>query len=303
MMIGIVDSPVVRRDLDIDLLRALVAVAERGGVTRAAGALGLSQSAVSMRLARREELAGVTLIDRSARRARPTREGELLLGYARRMIRLNDEATGALARGRLAGRVRLGVMEDYAVHRLPAILARAAATHPDITIEVETGLTSLLLERLGRDFELVVAMHPAGAGYGDRLTREAAVWAGAPGGTAHRADPLPLALAPVGCLFRQWALDALDAARRPWRLSFVSQSHVAVAAAVAAGLAVSVFKTSTLPRGLAPLGRTHDLPRLPEADIALHRATGLPPAAARIADLLSDAFAQPVPSRRASGRR
>ncbi len=274
-------------DIDTELLRAFVAVTDRGGFTRAAESLNRTQSAVSMQIKRLEETARARLFERRGRGVRLTREGESLLGYARRILELNDEALGALARERLEGPVRIGAMDDYGTRYLPGLIARFCADHPNVSVELQTGLTRVLLEQLGRRFDLVLAMHPAGTRRGEVVRREAAVWAGSRTHAAHERDPLPLALYPQGCLFREWAMAALDRDGRRWRLAYMSPSLGAVEAATAAGLAVTVVKESMLPQGLRALWPKDGLPRLPVAEIALHRSPRrLPPAAARLADFM-----------------
>ena len=169
------------------------------------------------------------------------------------------------------GRVRLGVMEDYGTLVLPSLLASFAASHPRVEIEMETGLTSGMVDRVGSDFDLVIAMHAAGEKSGLLLGREKAVWAGS-ALLDSTADPLPVALYPPGCLFRQWALEALDRSGRAWRLAFVSHSLGAVEAIAAQGLAVTVVKQSMLPSALTALGAKEGMPKLPRADIRLHTA-------------------------------
>ena len=150
--------------------------------------------------------------------------GERLLGYARRILTLNEEAIGRLAERKVEGVVRLGVMDDYGTFIIPPLLANFLAGYPKIHIEMETGLTSSMPARLGEAYDLVIAMHPEGRGEGEFLRREQAVWAAAPSQAVEDQEPLPVALYPQGCLFRKWAIEALDAAKRPWRLAFVSHS-------------------------------------------------------------------------------
>jgi DNA-binding transcriptional LysR family regulator len=259
-------------DIDIDLLRAFLAVADGASFTAAARALNRTQSAVSMQIKRLEEIAGGKLFERTSRRVAPTRRGEALDGYARRMVGLNDEALRTLRQDVLGGVVKLGVIEDYAVHALPPILAGFMAAHPNVAVEMETGFTPVLLERLGESFDLVLAMHPDGAGRGEVIRRERAVWAGSRRHPLHALDVLPLALHPTGCQFRHAALTSLDRAKRRWRLAYVCQSHGALEAAVLTGLALTVTKAGTLPAGLSILGRAEDLPALPTFEIAMHRA-------------------------------
>ncbi|UGV28736.1 LysR family transcriptional regulator [Rhodopseudomonas boonkerdii] len=275
------------RALDPDLLAAFVAVADHRSFTQAATALNLTQSAVSMQIRRLEDRVQAELFRRSTTHVALTDAGESLLGYARRILSLSDEAMGRLRNHGIKGRVRLGVMEDYGTHVVPPLLARFAASHPAISVEMETGLTSLMPERLGEDFDLVIGMHAEGSNSGQLLRHERAVWAGSAGHDVPDRTPLPLALYPQGCLFRKWAMDALDAAGRPWRLAFVSHSQAAVAAVVAQGLAVTVMKQGTFPSQLRPLSEKNGMPGLPVAEIRLHRAPNAPVAASLFADHLT----------------
>ncbi|OWJ67877.1 LysR family transcriptional regulator [Inquilinus limosus] len=286
--------------LDPELLRAFVAVADHGSFTRGAAALNRTQSAVSMQIQRLEGAIGTAVLDRSRRGLRLTPAGEVLLGYARRILSVSAEAMGRLRDLQVEGTVRLGVMEDYGTRLVPPLLAGFAAAHPRIQVEMVTGLTTPMLPRLGERFDLVLAMHAAGDGGGIFLRREQAVWAAgrdvsAKAGIAEAAadGPLPLALYPQGCLFRAWAMAALDAAGRPWRLAFVSHSLAAVTAIAAQGLAVTVVKAGLLPPELRRLGDRDGLPPLPEADIRLHRSPGLGPAGELLARHLADGLILP----------
>jgi DNA-binding transcriptional LysR family regulator len=180
--------------------------------------------------------------------------------------------------------VRLGVMDDYGTFVIPPLLSSFVGSYPRINVEMETGLTAAMVPRLGRAFDLVIAMHPAGSGGGEFLRRDQGVWAASPTHAVESLNPLPLALYPKGCLFRQWAMEALDQAKRPWRLAFVSHSLTAVESIVAQGLAVTVVKASTLPSRLRRVSDRHGLPQLPPSDIRLHRAPKISRAAALLAD-------------------
>ncbi|WP_240913890.1 LysR family transcriptional regulator [Sphingomonas sp. HDW15A] len=118
------------RNLDLDLLRAFVLVADVGGFTRAGERLGRTQSAVSLQIKRLEELVGRPLFLRGPRLLELTRDGQKLLPHARAMLRLNDAAISDIAEPEIAGLVRLGVPEDFATVHLPAVLAEFADAHP-----------------------------------------------------------------------------------------------------------------------------------------------------------------------------
>ena len=153
---------------------------------------------------------------------------------------------------------------------------------------MESGLTSHMVERVGSDFDIVIAMHAMGEKSGAALGREQPVWAGSAALDITACNPLPVALYPPGCLFRKWALDALDRSGRPWRMAFVSHSLSAVEAVAAKGLAVTVVKESTLPASLAVLGSAEGMPKLPQADIRMHTAMPLSPAGSLLAAHVRD---------------
>jgi|SRR5579871_2386179 len=272
--------------LDPELLQAFVAVADRRSFTRAAASLNRTQSAVSMQIKRLEDRLGVELFHRTKAQVDLSSAGEGLLGYARRILTLNDEALARLREHKVEGVVRLGVMDDYGTAILPPILANFLASYPLIHVEMETGLTTTMPARLGEVYDLVIAMHPAGRGDGEFLCGEQAVWATSAEHPVEEQDPLPLALFPQGCLFRKWTMEALDAAKRRWRLAFVGHSLAAVEAIAAQGLAVTVVKRRTFPSRLRALGERNGLPPLPAADICLHRAPNLSHAGTLLADHL-----------------
>ncbi|MCP3414539.1 LysR substrate-binding domain-containing protein [Bradyrhizobium brasilense] len=280
--------------LDPDLLQAFVAVAEHRSFTRAASALNRTQSAVSMQVKRLEERLQAELFHRSTSSVDLTAAGEGLLGYARRILSLNAEAVGRVRAHGTDGRVRLGVMDDYGTMIVPPLLKDFIASYPLIHVEMETGLTSTMTDRLGEAYDLVIAMHPEGRGEGELLRTEPAVWAASAAHRVEELDPLPVALYPQGCLFRSWAMQALDEANRPWRLAFVSHSLSAVEAIAAQGLAVTVVKSGTFPPTLRRLTARDGMPRLPRAEIRLHRAQNLSHAASLLADHLVAALRQPA---------
>jgi DNA-binding transcriptional LysR family regulator len=272
--------------LDPELLKAFVAVADHRSFTRAAATLNRTQSAVSMQIKRLEDRLGVELFSRTKAHVDLTAAGEGLLGYARRILTLNEEAIGRLAERKVEGVVRLGVMDDYGTFIVPPLLASFLASYPRIHVEMETGLTSSMPARLGTVYDLVIAMHPEGRGEGEFLRREQAIWAAGASQAVEQQEPMPVALYPQGCLFRKWAIEALDAAKRSWRLAFVSHSLAAVESVAAQGLAVTVVKAGTFPPRLRPLSDRDGVPRLPAADICLHRAANLSQAGTLLADHL-----------------
>jgi DNA-binding transcriptional LysR family regulator len=275
-------------------VRGFLAIAGLRSFTRAALSLHRTQSAVSMQMKRLEGQLGVALLRRSKLGVDLTLAGERFLGDARRLVALNDDAVGRLVEHNLDGHVRLGAMEDYGDYLIPPLLAGFVAAYPNIRVEMQTGLTYDMPDRLGEAYDIVIAMHAEGAREGEFLRREQAVWAGSPTHGAQAREPLPLALHPPGCLFRKWAMEGLDAAKRPWRLAFVTHSLSAAESIAAQGLAVTVAKSGTFPSRLRALSERDGVPSLPAAEIRLHRAKRLTRAGALLADHLAAGLSRPA---------
>lgn len=276
--------------LDPDLLRAFIAVAEHRSFTGAAASLNRTQSAVSTQIKRLEDQLGLKLFVRSTNRVNLTVAGEGLVSYARRILSLGEEAVARLRQHEIAGQVRLGVMDDYGTILMPPILKAFYNSYPGIELHMETGLTAGMIGRVGKAYDVVIAMHGRNEKSGELLRHERAVWAGSPELNVRDLDPLPVALYPSGCLFRDWAISALDRTARRWRIAFISHSLAAVEAIVAQGLAVTVVKEGTFPRSLRMLGTADGLPALPTAEIRLHASPTAQPPAILLARHLRDHF-------------
>jgi len=254
-------------DLDLDLLRGFVTVAERGGFTAAGLALGLTQSAISLKVKRLEDLLGKPVFTRGAKQVSLTREGETLLGYARRMLALNEEAVRRFVAPPVAGRLRLGVADHFVPRQLAPALARFARTWPEVRIEVEVGRSHELRASLAREeLDLVLGKRRDGETEGRVIFTEAVVWVASPDFDARRDRPLPLAMLPQGCMFRDRALAALARAGIASEVVYTSPSLMGIAAAAQAGFAMSVLGRTGLPDGLVELG---GLPPLGTAEMCL----------------------------------
>jgi len=278
--------PPPRLPFDLDLLRSFVVLAEAGGVTRAAERLGRTQSTVSLQLKRLEDGLGQVLFDRD-RHFAPTANGELLLGYARRILALANEARAQLTEPDVDGPVRLGTPEDFATTRLPDVLWRFARAHPRVALDVRCDFTANLADGFERgDFDLVLLKRePRGGSGGTLVWQETLVWAASERLVHAAEDPLPLVLAPSPDIYRRRALDALEAVGRPWRIAYTSPSLAGVQAAVRAGLGVTILPKDMLLDGFTIVDAEFDLPVLMRTEIALHRA---PVARGRAADLLAE---------------
>lgn len=258
------------RNLDVTVLRSFVAVAQTGGVTRAAGFLNLTQSAVSMQIKRLEEMIGLELLDRSARRIALTGSGEQFLGYARRIVELNDEVFARLTHEDYSGEITLGVPHDIVYPVIPMVLRRFAAEMPRMRVHLVTSYTAKLKDDFARGAMDLILTTERGAGAGATPLAEIALcWIGAPGGQVWRQRPLRLAQA-VQCGFRTGVIDSLDRADIPWASVVETDSDRTVEATVSADLAVTALLEGTVPGQLVELPSGHGLPDLGTYEVNIY---------------------------------
>jgi DNA-binding transcriptional LysR family regulator len=256
--------------LDIDQLRTFVAISDTGSFTRAADVVHKTQSAVSMQMKRLEERVGRPLFERDGRSSRLTEDGERLLDYARRIVRLNSEAIATFSDAELIGRVRLGLPDDYADRYLPEILARFSRSNPraEVTVVCEPSPNLIGLIQAG-EIDLAIITHVDRRGPSEIIRVEQLLWVTSARHAVHEEVPVPLALGRPTCDWRQSATEALDSKGRPYRVHYVSWNSTAVGAAVLAGLSVSVLPESAVRPGMRVLGPSDGYPALPSCKIGL----------------------------------
>jgi DNA-binding transcriptional LysR family regulator len=265
-------------NLDLDVLRTFVAGLDLGSYAKAAGRLGRSQSAISLQLRKLEETTGQTLLRKQGRGLALTPEGEIMLGYARRLLELNDEAVSALKQPSLTGQVRLGVLRDFAETWLPEVLGHFGRTHPGIQVEVRVDRSVTLVDAIDRgELDLALAWHEGQqtSVRAEHLAWLPMTWIGPRDFARRRDEPLPLVMLDQLCLFRRQGLAALDAAGISWRLVFISQSLSGLWAAIAAGLGVTLRIPQGLPRHAMPLDRKlAGLPKVGDVGLCLITSDG-----------------------------
>jgi DNA-binding transcriptional LysR family regulator len=271
-------------------LRSFVMVADAGGVTKAAGLLNLTQSAVSMQLKRLEESLNLALLDRSTRQISVTPEGEQLLSYARRMLALNDEALRRLTAENYEGEISLGVPHDIIYPYIPPVLRRFAADFPRMKIKLVSSPTKTLREMFGRgeiDAIVTTELHP-GPG-GESLVTLPLVWVGAVDGIAWRNRPLPVAFC-KNCIFRSGVLKRLDQAQFDWQMVVESDLDNAVDAVVSADLAVHALIKGVYPRQTAPVPHDGALPDPGKTQIVLYMQAKDDPVQAALHDMIRHSY-------------
>ena len=262
------------RNLDLTALRSFVTVLEAGGVTRAAQQLHLTQSAVSMQLKRLEGSLGQPLLDRAGRTVAPTAQGEQLLAYGRRMLALNDEVWARMTDEAFEGDLTFGVPADIVYPHVPQILRRLDREFPRVRVKLISSYTLKLKEMLETgEVDLILTTEnetPAGA---ECIAVQELVWIGAVGGVAWRARPVRLAFERK-CLFRPWALEALDLANISWEMAVDTGSTRTVEATVAADLAINAVLEGSVGFQLERIAHGGALPELPSTRINMYRSYG-----------------------------
>ncbi len=260
------------RNLDLAALRSFVTVADVGGVTRAAGYLNLTQSAVSMQIKRLEDSLGLQLFLRAARKLAISPEGEQLLSYGRRMLALNDEALSRFAASACDGEVRLGVPHDVVYPAIPGILRRMAAAYPCLRVNLVSSFTVLMKQDFEKGlFDVILTTEETPGPGAEVLGARSLVWVGAPDGNAWQRRPLRLGFKDT-CIFRLRAQAALDDAGIPWDMATGGESEQAVEATVAADLAVTARMAGSIPEGVGIITGDNQLPALGEIKLALYRS-------------------------------
>ncbi|MGX5218862.1 LysR substrate-binding domain-containing protein [Pseudomonas segetis] len=256
--------------IDSELLRTFVAIADYGGFTRAAEVVNRTQSAVSMQMKRLEDdVMQRPLFQRDGRQLSLTAEGHVLLGYARRILKLHGEVMTTLREPHMVGSVRIGTPDDYVMRFMPGILSRFAQAYPLIQVELHCEPSFQLLQR--QDLDLTIVTREPGTEIGQLLRQERIVWAEAEGFNPHEQTPLPLAMFNSECFCRSWACNALDSIEREYRIAYTSPSLSAIMAVVSAGLAITAQLQSLITPNMRILGEHEGLPAMPMASIVLLR--------------------------------
>ncbi len=281
----------MRRNLDLSALRALAAIADFGGVTRAAHVLNLTQSAVSMQIKRLEESLDLALLNRNGRGVSLTATGEQLLSYGRRILALNDEAVERLTDTDFEGEIVFVLPHDIVYPHIPQVLRHFQTMYPRMQVQLHTRNTIRAKESFARgECDLILTTESGCDAGGETLTRLPLLWIGAPGGQAWRQRPLRLALGRV-CAFRVGIISALDRAGVPWETAVESESDRTLDAAVSCDMAVHALLAGTEPPHAERIAHGGSLPELSSHLVNLYIRPGLSnPGVTVLADLLRKAW-------------
>ena len=236
--------PRMNQRLDIDLLRTLKAVHDDGGVTRAAGQLALTQSAVSHKIRRFEKNLGCRLLRREPGHELLTQDGKQLVLFAEKIISMHDEALSAINKPQLSGRLRLGITEELVSSGLAVVLGRYQRLYPEVQVSTQVE-QSLQLDRLLTDGKIDMAVMQV---FVDDiqptdhvLYRQALRWVASDSYQDQPEQPLAFIAFDELCFYRQWAEKIMSALNRPVDVVLQCASNEGVRNAVAAGMGVALL--------------------------------------------------------------
>ncbi|MEN0098444.1 LysR substrate-binding domain-containing protein [Brucella sp.] len=274
---------------NLDLLRAFVAVVDSRSFTAAALQLHSTQSTVSQKILRLEEAAGQSLLERARHDVRPTDAGEKLLGYARRMLHLHDEAAAAMTGSALTAVFRLGLAEDFAARLVTPTLAAFLRAHPKMKLEVTSGLSRELQKGFETgEFDLVMIKQKRGETLGTMHWPEPLSWLESADYPVSDVDPLPLVAFPPNGLYRSDMMEALDRIGRPWHVVFTSSSLASVQSAIAEGLGVSLLPARVALPSHRIVSKEAGLPFVEPMEIVIQHMENGPDQMRQLVQMLAD---------------
>ncbi|MBR2690826.1 MAG: LysR family transcriptional regulator [Aquamicrobium sp.] len=245
--------------LDPRLLRAFSTIVDAGSFTLAADRLHMTQSTISQQLARLEETVGSMLVDRAARPVEPTLAGERLLGYARRILALQQEAEAALRDPAGTTSIRIGVPEDIVSAAMAKVFNDFAQRHRGTQLDVTAGLSRDLTRRYrAGDFDIAVVKEPEAEPDSRATFPETMAWFESADAPARWPNPIPLVTFPPGGLYREAMFERIEGEELRWYIAFSGSSLHNVLVAVEAGLGLSLLPRSATAsyrvRQYAPFG-------------------------------------------------
>lgn len=267
-------------NLDSDLLRTFLAVAETGSITEGGVRIGRSQSAISLQIARLEQTVGQSVFHRNGRGVVMTDAGKQLYPVARDVTARLDATLRDLTTTPLSGTLRLGIPDDHGRAKLTQIVGNFARSHPQVQLEVTCSLSPDFPDMLAKGrLDLAVYEVQTPAPGEEVIYEDTTHWVMSKHRNLLELEPLPVALFDRACWWRDAAIASLTAAGKAYRVVYSSQSVAGVRAAVEAGVAVGVLGNSSIDRTMTILGEKRGFVPTPSSKLVIgagaHPDTGL----------------------------
>ncbi|CAM2154063.1 LysR family transcriptional regulator [Pararobbsia alpina] len=257
-------------DIEIDLLRAFVAVAEAGSFTAAADVVGRTQSAVSQKILRLEDILQMRVFERTSRSLTLTRDGERVLSAARRLLEHYEGFAREVLEPPPVSVLRLGVSENLIQIQLPNLLSRMKTLFPGVQIELTTGTSKNLADSYARDqFDVVVVgtFEKTPTSRGQVIWSEPLMWVAGANYRDNPASQAELIMMQPPCIYREIMAAALDSTAREWTNTCTVSNLTGLNAAIGGGLGVSVLSKSQVREGMKTLRASKQWPALPPIQV------------------------------------
>jgi DNA-binding transcriptional LysR family regulator len=285
-------------------LRTLIAIVETGSFTKAAAKVSLTQPAVSLQIKRLEDQLMRKIFDRDGRKVVLTPDGEILAGFARRILALHSEAETAFQGIEICGRVRFAAPEYYDSRVLASLLAHFAQKHPGVQLEVTIALGPDIEAAIAAgEMDVAILNSEMGQSDGPILDQDKRLWVAASDFRFSPDKPLPLVAFPNFCGWRKLATDLLDQHGIAWSVVLASGGVAGLTAGIEAGLGISILPEKALTGSLESVGPLYGLPALPPFEYWLFESQFAPLAARRLGFAIKEVFGQQETQKRISPSR
>lgn len=262
------------RNLDIATIRSLQAVAEYGSVTRAAEALNMTQSALSMQMKRLEELFGEAMLIKQGRGVIVSDFATEMLIEGRKLVALNDAILARFTDARPEGRLRVGLTSDWLFAKVAQAVRDFRQNNPRVALIINDARSKDLREQMKRgEHDVILTTEfeaPPGAVH---LAKVDLAWFGAIGGQAWTQRPLPIANSPH-CAYYPIGMAALDRAGIEWVQGVAEGGSDTWKVSAAADLGITILPRGISQSGLAPVDHGGALPPLPPTWLNVYVADG-----------------------------
>lgn len=276
------------QDLDPHLLRAFLSVIDVGTVNGAAAALHRTQAAVSMQIRRLEDIAGAPLFERSSKGLTANAEGRALEPYAREILTLNEEACRRISGQRMEGRVKLGVVEDFAATRLIDILKSFRDQNPKVHLDLIIAGNRQLAASFDQDkLDLLICdtqevPHAPLVEWPEQL-----LWVVRSDLALLPEEALPVVMFTDVCPWRDRVLETLADSQLHWNMVCEASTLVAMATAVQVGIGIGPMISATIPPGCRVLAPSAQFPNPIRVGIGLYARTNASEEANYLADFMT----------------
>lgn len=258
-------------DIDLDLIRCFITVVETGSFTLAGDRIGRSQSAVSARIKKLEELLDVDLLERNSREVTLTSHGQKLIPKAKKLLSEGEGLVAEMRSPLLSGEIRIGILEYIAPHRIPEILDSLRPQLPAANLKFRVGLSRALIQEIDNgEIDIALALHDPDRHDSIPIAEDQLTWVGSDNSTSEETAKLNLCLMQDPCIYRKIAMEKLERSPLHGVEILTANSILAVREAVASGLGISILGKSALGPGIQELA-VNELPQsLPKLTIGLY---------------------------------